>query len=89
VKPRILITREVFDETLAYLAQHCEVDANQEDRALDTETLARRLRDREGVMCALTEAQGRGEHRGRLQQHRSRCLHRARHHGDEYTRRAR
>ena len=55
MKPRVLVTREVFDETLAYLAQHCEVDANQEDRALDPEGLARRLADKNGVMCALTD----------------------------------
>ena len=42
MKPRILVTREVFDETLAFLAQACEVDTNQEDRALDPEGLARR-----------------------------------------------
>ena len=55
MKPRVLVTREVFDETLAFLAQHCDVDSNQEDRALDSETLARRLQDRDGVMCALTD----------------------------------
>jgi len=55
MKPKVLVTREVFDETLAYLAQHCEVDSNQEDRALDAEALARRLQDRDGVMCALTD----------------------------------
>jgi gluconate 2-dehydrogenase len=55
MKPKILVTREVFDETLAFLAQHCEVDSNQEDRALDAEALARRLADKDGVMCALTD----------------------------------
>jgi gluconate 2-dehydrogenase len=55
MKPKILVTREVFDETLAFLAQHCEVDSNQEDRALDAEALARRLVDKDGVMCALTD----------------------------------
>jgi len=55
MKPRILVTREVFDETLAYLAQHCEVESNQEDRAFDPETLARKLTDRDGVTCALTD----------------------------------
>jgi len=55
MKPRALVTREVFDETLAFLAQHCEVESNQEDRAFDPETLARRLADKDGVMCALTD----------------------------------
>jgi len=55
MKPTVLVTREVFDETLAFLAQHCEVESNQEDRAFDPETLARRLADKDGVMCALTD----------------------------------
>jgi lactate dehydrogenase-like 2-hydroxyacid dehydrogenase len=55
MKPTVLVTREVFDETLDYLAQHCEVDANQRDVALDPETLARRLAGKDGVMCALTD----------------------------------
>ena len=55
MKPRALVTREVFDETLAFLAQHCEVESNQEDRAFDPEALARRLEDKDGVMCALTD----------------------------------
>src|SRR3989304_5043893 len=55
MKPRVLVTREVFDETLAFLAQHCEVESNQEDRAFDPEALARRLEDKDGVMCVLTD----------------------------------
>lgn len=55
MKPRILITREVFDETVAFLAQHCEVEANQQDMAFDAETLASKLAGKDGVMCALTD----------------------------------
>jgi gluconate 2-dehydrogenase len=55
MKPRIQVTREVFDETLEFLARHCEVDSNQEDVAYDPEVLARRLADKDGVMCALTD----------------------------------
>lgn len=55
MKPGVLVTREVFDETLAFLAQHCEVESNQGDRAFDPEALARRLEDKDGVMCALTD----------------------------------
>jgi glyoxylate/hydroxypyruvate/2-ketogluconate reductase len=56
VKPSILVTREVFDETLDYLREHCEVEANQQDIAFDAETLARKLADKDGVMCALTDS---------------------------------
>jgi gluconate 2-dehydrogenase len=55
MKPKILVTREVFDETLAYLAQHCEVESNQHDVALAPDALAQKLADRDGVMCALTD----------------------------------
>jgi glyoxylate/hydroxypyruvate/2-ketogluconate reductase len=54
-KPAILVTREVFDETLEYLRALCEVEANQQDVAFDPGTLARKLADKDGVMCALTE----------------------------------
>ena len=55
MKRKILVTREVFDETLAFLAQHCDVESNQQDVAFDPETLARRLADKDGVVCALTD----------------------------------
>jgi gluconate 2-dehydrogenase len=55
MKPKILVTREVFDETLAFLARQCEVESNQVDRAFDLDGLARRLVDKDGVMCALTD----------------------------------
>jgi gluconate 2-dehydrogenase len=55
MKPKILVTREVFDETLAYLAEHCEVESNQSDQPFDPATLAQHLKDKEGVVCCLTD----------------------------------
>jgi gluconate 2-dehydrogenase len=55
MKPKILVTREVFDETLAYLVKHCDVEANQEDRVFDPETLAAKLAGKDGVVCTLTD----------------------------------
>src|SRR5262245_678371 len=55
MKPKVLVTREVFDETLAFLAQHCEVESNQQDVALTPEALAAKLADKAGIMCALTD----------------------------------
>ena len=54
-KPKVLVTREVFDETLAYLAEHCDVDSNQGDIALAPDALAQRLADKDGVVCSLTD----------------------------------
>jgi gluconate 2-dehydrogenase len=54
-KPRVLVTREVFDETLDYLRDACDVEANQEDIALTPDELRRRAADKDGVVCSLTD----------------------------------
>jgi gluconate 2-dehydrogenase len=54
-KPRVLVTREVFDETLDYLRQHCTVIDNQKDVPYAPDALAAALADCEGLMCALTD----------------------------------
>jgi gluconate 2-dehydrogenase len=55
MRPKILVTREVFDETLAYLTEHCDVEANQGDKPFDPAILAERLKDKDGVICCLTD----------------------------------
>ncbi len=55
MKPKILVTREVFDDVLDYLRQYFEVTANQEDLLFDLETLGQRLADKDGAMTCLTE----------------------------------
>ena len=55
MKPKILVTREVFDETLEYLAAHCQVESNQKDVPFGPGELARRLADKDGLMCCLTD----------------------------------
>lgn len=54
-KPRVLVTREVFDETLDYLRLHCEVIDNQRDAPYAPDALAAALADCDGLMCALTD----------------------------------
>jgi len=54
-KPRILVTREVFDETLDYLRLHCEVLDNQRDMPYAPEALGKALADCDGLLCALTD----------------------------------
>jgi gluconate 2-dehydrogenase len=54
-KRKILVTREVFQETLDYLAQHFEVESNQSDTPFSPDTLAQRLADKAGVVCVLTD----------------------------------
>jgi gluconate 2-dehydrogenase len=54
-KQKILVTREVFQETLDYLAQHFEVESNQADSPFSADMLAQRLADKAGAICALTD----------------------------------
>ena len=54
-KPRIVVTREVFDETIDFLGRHCEVEANQADVPLNTATIAKRLKGAQALMCSLTD----------------------------------
>jgi glyoxylate/hydroxypyruvate/2-ketogluconate reductase len=50
MRKKVLVTREVFDETLQYLAQHFEVASNQANVPYTTDELVRRLA---GVDAAL------------------------------------
>src|SRR5215831_1803600 len=43
MKKKVLVTREVFDETLQYLAQHFEVASNQANAPCTADDLARKL----------------------------------------------
>ena len=54
MKKKVLVTREIFDEVLDFLAPHFEVTANQGDRLLGT-GLTAALADKEGAMTTLTE----------------------------------
>jgi len=55
MKPKILVTREIFDDVLDYLRQHFDVTDNQADTAMDAETLAGNLADKTGAMTTLVD----------------------------------
>jgi gluconate 2-dehydrogenase len=55
MKPKVLVTREVFDEVLEYLAQYFEVTPNQSDVTMDQGTLASKLSDKEGALITLSD----------------------------------
>lgn len=55
MKPKVLVTREVFDEVLAYLSKYFEVTSNQSDIPFDPETLASKLSDKRGAVITLTD----------------------------------
>ncbi|MCX7156256.1 MAG: D-glycerate dehydrogenase [Rhodocyclales bacterium] len=55
MKPRVLVSREVFPEVLARLAEHFEVDDNQADAILGVEGLKARLAGKAGALTAATD----------------------------------
>jgi len=54
-KPKVQVTREVFDEVLDYLGEHFEVSSNQDDRPFTPEALAAALTDKQGALTVLTD----------------------------------
>lgn len=54
-KPRILVARPVFPETLTRLAQHFEVEDNQADVAWTAQELVARLQGKAGALTTGTE----------------------------------
>lgn len=55
MKPKVVVTRKIFDESLARLAKHCEVDSNQADRPLSPKQLLQKLKGKDGVISLLTD----------------------------------
>ena len=55
MKPKVLVTREVFDDSIEHLAHSFEVITNQPDVPYTADVLATKLADCEGLMCALTD----------------------------------
>jgi len=55
MKPKILVTREVFDDVLDYLGRHFDVTPNQSDAPMSPEALGKALADKQGALTTLTE----------------------------------
>jgi glyoxylate reductase len=56
LRPKVLITRKVFEESIVYLSRHCDVDTNQRDVPLTPHQLIRRLQGKQGAITMLTDA---------------------------------
>jgi glyoxylate/hydroxypyruvate/2-ketogluconate reductase len=52
---KVLVTREVFDETIAFLKQHFEVESNQQDRLYSREELVKKLQGKDGVQSSSSD----------------------------------
>jgi len=55
MKPAILVTREVFDDVLAYLGEHFAVESNQGDTPFTPDQLAQRLAGKAGALTTLSD----------------------------------
>ena len=55
MKPKIAVTREVFEEVLDFLRGHFEVGSNQDGIPLEGEALARRLADKDGALILASD----------------------------------
>ena len=55
MKPKVFVTREVFEDVLEYLSRHFEVTSNQGDQPLKPDALAKALADKQGALTTLTE----------------------------------
>jgi glyoxylate/hydroxypyruvate/2-ketogluconate reductase len=55
MKQKILITREVFDETIDFLKGHFEVESNQADRLYARDELIAKLQGKDGVQTSSSD----------------------------------
>lgn len=55
MKPQVLVTREVFDETISFLKSHFTVESNQSDRLFDRDELVAKLQGKTGVQTSSSD----------------------------------
>jgi len=55
MRPKVLITRKIFDEAIAIIKKHFDMEDNQRDVAFSPEELVRRLRGKAGTIILLTD----------------------------------
>ncbi len=56
MRPKVLVTRKIFDESLATVAKQCDVESNQRDIPFTPKQLLQKLQGRAGVICLLTDS---------------------------------
>ncbi|MBL7100615.1 MAG: D-glycerate dehydrogenase [Nanoarchaeota archaeon] len=55
MKPKILVTRRIPNEGIKLLEEKFELDINEEDRVLTKEEIIERLKDKDAMLCLLTD----------------------------------
>ncbi len=54
-RPKVLVTRRIPEEALRLLSSHFEVDYRGKDTAIPRSEFLRKIKDKEGLLCVLTE----------------------------------
>ena len=54
-RPRVLVTRPLFETALRLLEGGCDIEANPEERGWTKEELLARVREKHGIVCLLTD----------------------------------
>jgi glyoxylate reductase len=54
-RPNVYVTRQIPEEGIALLQTRCDVEVNPYDRPLTREELLEKVKDRDGVLCLLTD----------------------------------
>lgn len=55
MRPKVLVTRKIFDESLELVAKHCDVESNQRDVPFTPKQLLQKLKGKDGLICLLTD----------------------------------
>lgn len=55
MRQKVLITRKIFDEVIAFVRNHFEVDGNQSDIPFPPDTLVQKLQKKAGAIILLTD----------------------------------
>jgi glyoxylate reductase len=55
MKPKVLVTRKMFFEVLAYLEDHAEIEGGRTAEVLAREELKKKLGDKDGLLCLLVD----------------------------------
>jgi len=55
LRPKVLITRKIFEESIAYVGKYCDVETNQRDLPFTQHQLIKKLQGKQGAITALTD----------------------------------
>jgi len=54
-RPKVLLTRTLPAQGMDLLEGHCDLDVNREDRVMSREALKEKIKDKDGLICLLTD----------------------------------